>query len=171
MDVHKRFMRLALAEAETALDEGEFPVGCVFVSDNRVIAQSRRKNSGGDHANEIDHAEVLALRQLLYSSPQTDSSRITVYSTMEPCLMCYSTMLLSGIRRFVWAYEDVMGGGTNLRLKELNELYAGMTVEIVPHILRSASLALFQKFFRRYAYWQNSRLAEYTLAQSPGDRS
>jgi tRNA(adenine34) deaminase len=165
MDSHKHFMSLALAQAEKALAEGEFPVGCVFVIDNHVVAQGRRKNSSGDHANEIDHAEVTALRQLLQALPQTDCRGITVYSTMEPCLMCYSTMLLSGIRRFVWAYEDVMGGGTNLQLAHLNELYAEMQVEIIPHFLRRESLALFQKFFRSYTYWQGSRLAEYTLAQ------
>lgn len=166
MNGHKNFMRIALAEAKTALRDGEFPVGCVFVRDNQVLAYGRRKNSSGERANEIDHAEVVALRTLLHSAPRTDCSKITVYSTMEPCLMCFTTMLLSGIRRFVWAYEDVMGGGTNLPLSQLNELYAGMQVEIVPRVLRNESLLLFQKFFQDYSYWQGSRLAEYTLAQS-----
>ena len=79
--------------------------------------------------------------------------------------MCYVTMLLSGIRKFVWAYEDVMGGGTNVPLDQLNELYAVMHVEHVPHILRRESLALFQEFFRSYTYWQDSPLAKYTLEQ------
>lgn len=79
--------------------------------------------------------------------------------------MCYATMLLSGIRRFVWAYEDVMGGGTNVDLARLNPLYAEMKTELVPGVLRNESLALFQDFFKRYSYWQNSLLSRYTLAQ------
>ena len=166
MESHRQYMRLALAEAQTALDSGEFPVGCVFVLDDKVIATGRRTNSSGRHANEIDHAEVSTLRRTLQDNPGIDCSRITVYSTMEPCLMCYSTMLLSGIRNFVWAYEDIMGGGTNLPLEKLNALYAGMKVTIVRHVLRHESLHLFQDFFKNYPYWQDSLLAEYTLAQS-----
>ena len=166
MQTHENFMRLALAEAKTALHEGEFPVGCVLVSDNRVLAKARRKNSSGENANEIDHAEVSALRQLLQSAPGTDCRGITLYSTMEPCLMCYATMLLSGVHKFVWAYEDVMGGGTNIPLKQLNELYAEIKVQLIPNILRNESLALFQEFFRRYTYWQDSPLARYTLEQN-----
>ena len=171
MDNHKHFMHLALVEAKKSLDEGEFPVGCVFVSDNMILGQGRRKNSSGENANEIDHAEIVTLHRLLHSAPQTDCSRITVYSTMEPCLMCYSTMLLSGIRKFIWAYEDVMGGGTNLPLDQLNDLYAGMQIDITPHVLRNESLILFQEFFRRYSYWQNSYLADYTLAQKIEEES
>lgn len=164
-------MRLALEEAKSALAEGEFPVGCVFVADGEVIARGRRANSSGGYANEIDHAEASALRRLLRGAPGTDCSRITVYSTMEPCLMCYSTLLISGVRRFVWGYEDVMGGATNLPLQDLNELYAGMQVEIIPHILRRECLELFREFFRNYPYWQDSPLAEYTLAQPGGEEA
>jgi tRNA(adenine34) deaminase len=165
MQDHEHYMRVALTEAEIALDEGEFPVGCVLVGDDRVLAKARRKNSRGKKKNEIDHAEVAALRQLLQSAPETDCSVITAYSTMEPCLMCYSTMLLSGIRRFVWAFEDTMGGGTDLPLDRMKTLYAEIKVELIPHVLRTESLQLFQQFFRLHTYWQDSSLARYTLEQ------
>lgn len=169
MEQHEHFMRLALAEADAALQAGEFPVGCVLVRDGQVVASARRQNSAGPGANELDHAEVLALRAFLRANPGADCREITAYSTMEPCLMCFATLLLSGIRRFVWAYEDVMGGGTALPLKQLPELYAGMRVDLVPGVLRNEALALFQEFFRRYDYWQDSPLARYTLAQPAGD--
>lgn len=79
--------------------------------------------------------------------------------------MCFATLLLSGIRRFVWAYEDVMGGGTGLSLGRLPSLYAAMEVECVPRVLRREALPLFQDFFHRYPYWADSELARYTLAQ------
>ncbi len=161
----EHFMQKALDEARLALEAGEFPVGCVLVLDGRIIAQDRRRNSEGTCANEIDHAEMVTLRTLLAEQPALDCSRITVYSTLEPCLMCYSTLLLSGVRRFVWAYEDVMGGGTSLPLEQLAPLYQEMEVELVPDVLRSASLSLFGSFFARYSYWQDSMLAEYTLTQ------
>lgn len=163
-------MRLALAEAAAALRAGEFPVGCVLAEGGRVLASGQRHNSAGANANELDHAEILALRTLLHDHPGADCRGITVYSTMEPCLMCFATLLLSGIRRFVWAYEDVMGGGTGLPLQQLPELYAGMQVALVPGVLRRESLVLFQEFFRCHDYWRNSPLASYTLAQQAGDK-
>ena len=94
-------------------------------------------------------------------------AEITVYSTMEPCLMCYSTMILNGIRKIVYAYEDVMGGGTNLPLQQLNPLYRDMNVELVPDVLRERSLSLFKRFFLNPAnnYWKDSLLSSYTLSQ------
>jgi len=167
MKHHEHFMRSALDEAAAALAAGDFPVGCVLVENGQVLARGRRTNSTGANANELDHAEVLTLREFLQAHPLYDLSGVTAYSTMEPCLMCFSTLLLSGIRRFVWGYEDIMGGGTGLPLGRLTPLYAGMQVENVPHVLRRESLVLFQEFFRRYSYWADSELARYTLAQQP----
>lgn len=158
-------MKEALMEAETALVNGEFPVGCVIVADNRIVGRSRRENSGEGGRNEIDHAEMAALRRLIVENPDFDCSSLTVYSTMEPCLMCYSAMLISGVRNFVWAYEDVMGGGTNLPLSQLNPLYSNMEVILIDSVLRRESLRLFQEFFRNYPYWQESLLSQYTLEQ------
>ena len=164
---HEHSMDAALNEARAALAAGEFPVGCVFVADGAIVARGHRENSGEDGRNEIDHAEVLTLRHLLAIRPAIDPGAVTVYSTMEPCLMCFSTLLLSGVRNFVWAYEDVMGGGTNLPLSMLNPLYRGMEVHLLDQVRRDESLRLFQQFFRTGSYWQDSLLARYTLAQTP----
>jgi len=158
-------MRLALDEARLALDAGEFPVGCVLVLDGKVVGRGHRQNSEGALSNEVDHAEVVTLRSLLAEQPGIDCRRITAYCTMEPCLMCYATMLLSGIRRFVWGFEDVMGGGTSLPLLELFPLYREMEVDLVAGVLRNECLALFGRFFQDYSYWQGSQLADYTLGQ------
>jgi len=162
----EQFMAEALVEAERALAAGEFPVGCVLVREGRILARGHRENSCGAHFNELDHAEVVTLRGLLNERPDIDCAGLTVYSTMEPCLMCYATMLLSGIRRFVWAYEDVMGGGTSLDLHQLPPLYAGMQVTVRGRVLRARSLRLFAEFFRAWSYWQDSLLATYTLEQA-----
>ena len=167
---HETFMRLALQQARQALAGNEFPVGAVIVAENQPVAFGRRANSRSETANELDHAEIVALRDLLARRPDIARDTLTVYSTMEPCLMCYSTMLLNGIRTFVYGYEDAMGGGTNLPLTHLAPLYQAMEpeVHILPHILRQESLDLFKAFFSspENNYWQGSLLADYTLAQS-----
>ena len=166
---HHEYMEIALSQAREALSQGEFPVGAVFVHGNTVVASGQRLHTRGRDAavNEIDHAEIVALRRYLSQETAVDMTEVVVYSTMEPCLMCYSTMILNGIRNIVYAYEDVMGGGTNLPLKQLNPLYAKMEVTVTPHVLREESLALFQEYFSNpdNMYWRDSLLANYTLKQ------
>lgn len=166
-ETERHFMTAALSEAEKALAAGEFPVGCVLVLDNEIVASGRRINSQGPATNELDHAEIMALRQLFSTRPDLDRSRITAYSTMEPCLMCFATLLLNGIQSVVYGYEDIMGGGTNLPLAQLLPLYQAMQPSVTPHVLRQESVALFKRFFAdpRQAYWQGSLLADYTLRQ------
>lgn len=167
MDGHERFMGLALAEAEADLAQGEFPVGCVLVHKGTVIASGKRAHSSG-RVNELDHAEMLALRSFLDADLAIAPEEVTVYCTMEPCLMCFSSLILNGIRKIVYGYEDVMGGGTNLPLTALHPLYAAMEVQVVPSVRRQESLALFQQFFSNpdNPYWKGSLLASYTLEQN-----
>lgn len=164
--IHEKFMRLALDQAETALINGEFPVGCVIVNDGEVVATGARKNSGVDLC-ELDHAEIVALRSLQRTRPDIDFSSVTVYSTMEPCLMCYATLIVNNVHRLVYGYEDVMGGGTNLPLPLLSPLYSSMKMEITRDILRRESLSLFREFFTsgKNDYLKDSLLAHYTLQQ------
>jgi len=167
MSRHEDYMKESLKEARTALAAGEFPVGCIMVYKGEIISRGRRTNSIPPAANELDHAEIVALRKIFVQHPEIDRAGITVYSTMEPCLMCYVTLLLNGIREIVYGYEDIMGGGTNLDLSLLSPLYREMVVSITPHIMRRESLALFKTFFSEEAntYWQDSPLARYTIEQ------
>jgi tRNA(adenine34) deaminase len=83
--------------------------------------------------------------------------------------MCFSAIVLSGIGRIVYAYEDVMGGGTGLDRSDLPPLYRDAKLTVIPGVLRKNSLVLFQRFFADSdnPYWSNSLLSRYTLAQ-PG---
>jgi len=169
MNSHVKYMQVALKQAQEALVQGEFPVGVVFVHKGQIVASGKREHTHEqkETVNEIDHAEILALRSFLAKETTIPLDELTVYSTMEPCLMCYATMILNGIRNMVYAYEDVMGGGTNLPLELLNPLYAEMKVNVVPHVLRQESLELFKQFFSdpENLYWKDSLLANYTLSK------
>ena len=159
------FMKMALEQARQALAAGEFPVGCVLVHHDRILETGARRRSIGSDRNEIDHAEIVALRRLSGSGNLIDRSQITAYSTMEPCLMCYSALILAGIGKIVYAYEDIMGGGTGCELSRLTPLYRDSKLKIVPGILRAESLKLFKDFFAdpENEYLKSSLLAEYTL--------
>lgn len=164
---HPFFMRKALQEAQKALLSNEFPVGCVVVSDNRVIATGSRMGTAGMRTNELDHAEMVALGKLDARNQQADPSGMTLYATMEPCLMCFGAILIHGIGQLVYAYEDVMGGGTACPLEEMPPLYKNSKISIISNVLRQESLELFNAYFSdpENTYWRNSLLADYTLSQ------
>jgi tRNA(adenine34) deaminase len=158
-------MKKALDQAEDALAEGEFPVACVMVYQGKILVTGSRKGTIGDARNEIDHAEMVALRRLTEIEDPIDPDKITAFCTMEPCLMCYGALILAGVGEIVFAYEDVMGGGTGCELSRLKPLYKSSPVTVVPDIMRADSLKLFKTYFSNPAnsYWKQSLLAEYTL--------
>lgn len=166
-----KHMRQALSLAENALEVGEFPVGCVFVYENQVVARGSRTGSTGTGLNEIDHAEILALREF-YRQPSSweTSEDVSVYCTLEPCLMCFAALVIAGVGKIVYAYEDAMGGGTGCRLQDLSPYYRNRRPVVVPHVLRDESLTLFQAFFQNPGtdYLKDTYLATYTLAQRIG---
>ena len=112
----------------------------------------------------MDHAEIIALRELENLEEPIDRRGITVYTTMEPCLMCFGALLISGIENIVYAYEDAMGGATACDRSQLPALYKHSGVEIISGVCRQESLALFKTYFSRPGmdYWNGSLLAEYT---------
>jgi len=166
MNKNSIFMAKALELADQALALGEFPVGCVIESGGKVIATGNRKSTR-EKSNEIDHAEMIALRNVLESSVDVDLAQVTVYCTMEPCLMCFSTLIVNGVTKFVYGYEDAMGGGTNLPLGQLAPLYRDIHVEIEGGVMRAECLELFKTFFSKAGsdYLKDSYLAQYTLEQ------
>jgi tRNA(adenine34) deaminase len=167
MPEHEKYMQIALNEARQALDEDEFPVGCTVLLDGRVLATGRRVNSQGAMPSELDHAEIVALRRLEALDRSLDRRRMVLYATLEPCLMCFGAILISGLGTLVYAYEDAMGGGTACDRACLPSLYRDSPIRIVSGVCRRESLALFQTFYRRphIGYWRDSLLERYTLAQ------
>ncbi|MFZ0612113.1 MAG: nucleoside deaminase [Desulfobacterales bacterium] len=164
---YAHFMTAALEQAEATYSAGEFPVGCVLVHKDRILASGRRTGTAAQGVNEVDHAEMVALRRLAAVGKDVAADEIVLFSTLEPCLMCYGAIILSGIRTIVFAFEDVMGGGTSCDLARLNPLYRNAAMSIIPHVRRAQSVKLLQAFFAdpKNDYWKDSLLARFTLNQ------
>ncbi len=167
---HECWREVAIDQAQSAFGKGEFPVGCVIVENDRVIASGSRSGTGSCRVkpSEIDHAEIRALRNLEATEREFDPGATVLYCTMEPCLMCFAAIILSGIKTVVYAFEDPMGGGTRMAWDSAAPLYRDADVTVIADVLRSRSLDLFKKFFKRpeNQYWKNSLLEAYTLEQS-----
>lgn len=167
-------MGLALEQAENALSQGEFPVGCVIVQEGEVIAKGARQGTTPDTLffSEVDHAEIRALKSLEGLGREFKPEKTTLFSTMEPCLMCLGAIILSGIQKIVFAYEDPMGGAADCDLSAMKPLYRDATMEVISGVLRQKSLDLFYEFFNKETnlYWKNSFLEAYTLEQKGQDK-
>ncbi len=100
---HERFMIIALEEAAIAGRRGDRPIGCVIVHDNRIVAKGsstyRTKNSQVHHA---ENSAVLSCASFL----KDNGPECVLYATLEPCIMCLSTILMGNIRNIVIALDD-----------------------------------------------------------------
>ena len=163
------FMEFALQEAKKAFDRGDFPVGCIIVQHGAIVSKGSRIGTSSKtiRASEIDHAEIMALKKIETLGNSFYPDKAVLFCTMEPCLMCFAAIILSGIRQIVYAYEDAMGGGTKCNLKQLPALYSESKIKVTGGVLREKSLDLFKKFFKKKSnsYWKNSLLERYTIDQ------
>ena len=144
---HSIFMKRALEIAEDMLAHGYLPVGAVLVKGNKIIADNAFVKGNKKTLQRLDHAEVVTLRRLFQKEADPNVDDVTLYCTFEPCLMCYSTAIIAGITKIVFAYEDVMGGGTNINHAALNPFYSEITMNITPDVCRNESLTLFKQYF------------------------
>ena len=107
---HHDMMRVATRQAVDAGARGDRPIGCVVTHNGRIIAQAG--NRVLTNGTELDHAEMMAIRQAR-EYLQRHASECTLYTTLEPCVMCIGAIAATGIRRIVFGEHDPKrGGGT-----------------------------------------------------------
>ncbi len=92
----RRFMRLALEEAQAGFDEGGVPVGSVLVEAGRLVA--RGHNRRVQQGDPIAHGEMDCLRR---AGRRPHYHGTVLYTTLSPCMMCTGTILQFGIPRVV----------------------------------------------------------------------
>lgn len=115
------YLVLALEEADQAFVEGTYPIGAVIVDEDGDVV-SKGRNRVFSECDPTAHAEVDAIRRVGKHLLDLDRKRftknnLTLYTTCEPCPMCSCTILMSGIKRIVWAADDEEYGGLR-RFKE-----------------------------------------------------
>jgi tRNA(adenine34) deaminase len=104
----ERFMRLALAAAKQASDEGEVPVGAVLVFEGEVIATGFNRPIGQHDPSA--HAEIAALRAAAAVLANYRLPGCTLYVTLEPCAMCAGAMMHARLARVVYGAADPKTG-------------------------------------------------------------
>jgi tRNA(adenine34) deaminase len=139
------FMRLALREAERALEHDDVPIGAVIVHEGEVIAAAR--NERELRGDPTAHAEVLALRE---ASARLGTWRLldtALYVTLEPCAMCAGAIVLARVPRVVYGTDDPKAGAAGSVLDVLAEPRLNHRPVVARGLLAEEAADLLRAFF------------------------
>lgn len=147
-DTDAYYMQRALDQARAGLDAGQTPFGACIVRQNRVLAEAH--NQVRACTDITAHAEMQAIRRACATVGDIHLTGATIYSTIEPCPMCFSAIHWARIGRIVFGgrIEDVARFGfnelplSNDRLKALNDLPVALKAEC----RRDEAIALFDQW-------------------------
>ncbi len=142
----EEFMYLALAEADRATAAGELPVGAVVVMDGQVIG--RGHNEPISRNDPTAHAEIVALRAAARELSNYRVVGATLYSTVEPCLMCCGAALHARIGRLVYGAADPKGGAVESLHRVLDDPRLNHRVVVTGGVLAAACGERLSDFFR-----------------------
>jgi tRNA(Arg) A34 adenosine deaminase TadA len=142
---------MAIAMAMEGIEKGQSPFGACIVKDNQVI--SCEHNMVWQSTDITAHAEVTAIRKACQKLDTIDLSGSVIYSTTEPCPMCFAACHWARISKIVYGarIEDAQKFGfseltvPNQEMKRLG----GSGIEIVPDFLRDETIALFEAWSAR----------------------
>ena len=146
----ERFMRLAIEKAKEGIRNGQTPFGACVVKNNEVVACVH--NVVWDTTDITAHAEVHAIREACKKLGTIDLSGCVIYSTCEPCPMCFSACHWARIDKIVFGarIEDAQKAGfnelsiSNTQMKELGH----SPIKIEPDFLRDENRAVFQEWLQ-----------------------
>src|SRR6476469_10353899 len=141
----EEFMRLAISEAERALEHDDVPIGAVVVRDGEVIGAGRNER-------ELDqdptaHAEILALREAARTLGSWRVLDSVLYVTLEPCAMCAGAIVLGRVPRVVYGTTDPKAGAAGSVLDVLAEPRFNHRTRVEGGLLAGECAALLHDFF------------------------
>lgn len=139
------FMRLALREAERALDHEDIPIGAVIVNDGEVVASAcNERELRGD---PTAHAEILALREAGAKLGGWRLPGAVLYVTLEPCAMCAGASCWARLSRVVYGAPDSKSGAAGSVIDIFAEKRINHHTQVAGGLLAEQSVALLQAFF------------------------
>ena len=138
---HIHFMKKAFEEANYAFFKNEVPVGCVIVNENEII--SRSSNMVELLNDSTAHAELIAITSAQNSLNSKNLDNCILYTTLEPCLMCYGAIYWSKINTIVYAASDKKRGFSRYSVE------MDRKINIINGFMEKESKELLDSFFKK----------------------
>ncbi len=147
----QKFMQMAIDKAREGVALGQTPFGACIVKDGEVI--SCEHNVVWETKDITAHGEIHAIRVACQVLNDISLEGCVIYSTCEPCPMCFSACHWARISTIVYgaSIDDAQNAGfnemllSNIDLKEKS----GSPLEIVPHFMREENVALFNEWMSK----------------------
>ena len=134
-------MKKAFEEAKYAFFKNEVPVGCVIVNKNDII--SRSSNMVELLNDSTAHAELIAITSAQNSLNSKNLDNCILYTTLEPCLMCYGAIYWSKINTVVYGASDKKRGFSR------HSIDLGRKINIINGFMEKESKELLDSFFKK----------------------
>jgi tRNA(adenine34) deaminase len=146
-DADRRFMEIALSEAEAAADRGEVPVGAVITRAGTLVA--RAGNRRRELADPGAHAEMIALASAGRELGDWRLEDCTLYVTLEPCPMCAAACRQSRLELVVWGADDPRAGACGSVIDLAGDPRLGPPLKHRGGLEPERSSELLQRFFAK----------------------
>ena len=146
MTEQEKYMKEAIRQAKKARVLEEVPIGCVIVSDGKIIA--RGYNRRNTDKNTLSHAELNAIRKASKKLGDWRLEGCTMYVTLEPCQMCAGAIVQSRMKRVVIGSMNAKAGcaGSILNLLQMQQF--NHQVEITRGVREEECSQMLSQFFR-----------------------
>lgn len=140
-------MKIAIAEAEQARDLDEVPIGaCIVDAEGNILAAASNRTI--TNSDPTAHAEILALRAAADKIGNYRLTGTTMYSTIEPCVMCAGALVNARVARLVFGAHDERFGWVETKFRLCDSPELNHRIEIVSGTLANDCRELMQDFFK-----------------------
>lgn len=144
---HVHHMEMALAEAATAADEDEVPVGAVIVSLATGSVVAAAHNQRERLKDPTAHAEMIALTQASASLGTWRLEKCILYVTLEPCPMCAGAVVQARIPVVVYGAADAKAGACHSLYSITNDPRLNHRCQVVSGVEAERCAAILSRFF------------------------
>jgi tRNA(adenine34) deaminase len=146
-DADKRFMAIAIEQAQIAEENGDVPIGAVIVYKNQIIGKAY--NQREQLKDPTAHAEIIALTQAAAFLESWRLLGCTIYVTLEPCTMCAGALVLGRLDRLVYGCDDPKAGACGSLYNIVQDERLNHRLEITSGVLADECSKLLQDFFQQ----------------------
>ena len=141
-----KFMKRAIELAKEAEKIDEVPVGAVIMRDGEIIAEAFNTRETSKCATH--HAEIIAIEKACARLGGWRLPGVTLYVTMEPCVMCAGAIINARIPRVVYGVPDLRFGAFG-SLLNISEVPLNHKPEIVGGVLEEENREILQEYFKQ----------------------
>lgn len=143
----RKWMWLALKQAERALEADDVPVGAIAVHRDQIIGRGYNRREADQ--DPTAHAEMIAIRQAAAALGCWRLEDVTLYCTLEPCAMCAGAMVLARLPRLVYATTDPKAGAAGSIMDITRHHRLNHRLQVERGLFAAEAAEQIRRFFRQ----------------------